>query len=87
MAYEQGVCDQMTPNDTTPYETLAGERWFYNGSRHDGGTCQRFNFSGCTGNQNNFFTYEECVLACRNGSTYLYNGEVHAGLTKRVVTT
>nr|UMA82725.1 conotoxin precursor conkunitzin [Conus ebraeus] len=36
-------------------------RWFYNSAS---GQCQRFIYSGCKGNANNYLSEEECHQAC-----------------------
>lgn len=37
------------------------KRWFYDDSR---GTCMSFIYFGCAGNQNNFRSFDSCVLFC-----------------------
>ncbi|XP_019615652.1 PREDICTED: WAP, Kazal, immunoglobulin, Kunitz and NTR domain-containing protein 2-like [Branchiostoma belcheri] len=36
-------------------------RWYYNGERQ---VCERFDYSGCGGNDNRFDTIHECIMAC-----------------------
>ncbi|KAK3521502.1 hypothetical protein QTP70_007973 [Hemibagrus guttatus] len=42
-------------------------RYHYNSSIM---TCQRFDYGGCMGNQNNFLTEKECLQTCRTEATY-----------------
>jgi len=48
-----------------PYETGSCQnthiRYYYD---VDDGTCKQFNYSGCLGNDNNFFNFVDCMAVC-----------------------
>ncbi|KAM6454643.1 BPTI/Kunitz domain-containing protein-like [Liasis olivaceus] len=46
---EEGDCTEYQP------------RWFYNWTA---GTCERFNYGGCGGNENNFEIFQLCLSRC-----------------------
>lgn len=45
-------------------------RWSYD---VENSTCEKFNFGGCEGNDNNFETYEECTKTCGSKNTFILN--------------
>ena len=68
------MCRQ--PKKSGPCEALS-EKWYFD---QRAGTCLRFNYGGCGGNDNNFNTAEDCYYRCggqlpgsrnKNGGTAL----------------
>lgn len=51
-----GLCDAAIPS------------FFFNGTS---GMCERFNYGGCGGNDNNFATGPECLRACSPDSEFI----------------
>ena len=49
------------PEDPGPCEAI-NEMWYHNNKE---GSCERFNYGGCEGNENIFETREECEKICR----------------------
>ena len=41
------------------YRTEYAERWYFNVEER---SCHRMYYSGCGGNRNNFYTYDECYI-------------------------
>jgi hypothetical protein len=46
--------------DTGPCKNFM-ERWYFN---QDDGICEPFQYGGCAGNRNHFFTQHECEVHC-----------------------
>ncbi|OUC48258.1 putative Kunitz/Bovine pancreatic trypsin inhibitor domain protein [Trichinella nativa] len=51
------------------------ERWYFNSKSR---SCERFFYSGCQGNFNNFNSYEQCLSYC--GQAFQLSPNVHKGL-------
>ncbi len=55
---QRNVCN--LPSDMGPCRAALA-RFFYNA---DSGKCEMFMYGGCSGNENNFMTIEDCQKAC-----------------------
>uniref|UniRef100_A0A915K375 BPTI/Kunitz inhibitor domain-containing protein n=1 Tax=Romanomermis culicivorax TaxID=13658 RepID=A0A915K375_ROMCU len=54
-------CDQ--PKDPGPCKGPFQTRWWFNRDTH---TCETFEYGGCSGNKNHFFSVKECEIHCLN---------------------
>ncbi|XP_014674581.1 PREDICTED: papilin-like, partial [Priapulus caudatus] len=66
VALQSEVCRQpYQPSDPTQLISClaAFRRWFYNSTSNQ---CERFIYSGCGGNDNNFMQYEDCRKECHS---------------------
>lgn len=57
LAYKTGSCKASIP------------RWYYDFNE---GTCKRFSYGGCDGNENNFESLESCESSCSRQRKPIY---------------